>query len=94
MEPLNEEKQTNMDSSMCASSDQAPDWNQINWRKSERQIRRLQARIVNNPKFRDSQKNQLALNFDFAQSPVGMRWKLFTLPNNISKRTDAYLLQN
>ncbi len=36
----------NMDSSMSASSDRAADWNQINWPKSERQVRRLQARIV------------------------------------------------
>jgi RNA-directed DNA polymerase len=36
----------NMDASMCASSDRASDWNQINWPKSERQVRRLQARIV------------------------------------------------
>ena len=36
----------NMDSSMCASSDGARDWNQMNWPQYERQVRRLQARIV------------------------------------------------
>src|ERR1019366_4866432 len=36
----------NMDSSMCASSGNAPHWEQIDWSKYERQVRRLQARIV------------------------------------------------
>jgi len=36
----------NVDSSMCASSDKAAHWDQIDWPKCERQVRRLQARIV------------------------------------------------
>jgi RNA-directed DNA polymerase len=36
----------NVDSSMCASSGQAAHWDQIDWSKCERQVRRLQARIV------------------------------------------------
>lgn len=36
----------NVDSSMGASSDRAPHWDQIDWPKCERQVRRLQARIV------------------------------------------------
>ena len=36
----------NVDSSMCASSGKASHWDQIDWLKCERQVRRLQARIV------------------------------------------------
>jgi len=36
----------NVDSSMCASSGRASPWDQIDWAKCERQVRRLQARIV------------------------------------------------
>ena len=36
----------NMESSMCASSGEASQWEQINWLQCERQVRRLQARIV------------------------------------------------
>jgi RNA-directed DNA polymerase len=36
----------NVDSSMCASSGKAAHWEQIDWAKCERQVRRLQARIV------------------------------------------------
>lgn len=36
----------NVDSSMCASAGHAAHWNQINWPQCERQVRRLQARIV------------------------------------------------
>ncbi len=36
----------NVDSSMCASSGNATHWEQINWPQCERQVRRLQARIV------------------------------------------------
>ena len=36
----------NVDSSMCASSDKAAHWEQIDWAKCERQVWRLQARIV------------------------------------------------
>jgi RNA-directed DNA polymerase len=36
----------NVDSSMCASSGKAAHWEQIDWPKCERQVRRLQARIV------------------------------------------------
>lgn len=36
----------NMDSSMCASSRLANAWEQIDWPQCERQVRRLQARIV------------------------------------------------
>src|SRR5208282_6787970 len=36
----------NVDSSMCASSGKASHWEQINWAKCERQVGRLQARIV------------------------------------------------
>src|SRR5665213_2265815 len=36
----------NVDSSMCASSGQAAQWEQIDWVQCERQVRRLQARIV------------------------------------------------
>ena len=36
----------NVDSSMCASSDKAAHWEQIDWAKCERQVGRLQARIV------------------------------------------------
>ena len=36
----------NVDSSMCASSGKAAHWDQIDWSKYERQVRRLQARIV------------------------------------------------
>ncbi|HTV39171.1 MAG TPA: group II intron reverse transcriptase/maturase [Candidatus Sulfotelmatobacter sp.] len=36
----------NVDSSMCASSGKAAHWQQINWLQCERQVRRLQARIV------------------------------------------------
>ena len=36
----------NVDSSMCASSGQAAHWEQIDWAQCERQVRRLQARIV------------------------------------------------
>lgn len=36
----------NVDSSMCASSGEALHWEQIDWPQCERQVRRLQARIV------------------------------------------------
>src|SRR5271169_218220 len=36
----------NVDSSMCASSGKAAHWEQIDWAKCERQVGRLQARIV------------------------------------------------
>src|SRR5208282_6727214 len=36
----------NMDSSMCASSGDAPPWEQLDWPQCERNVRRLQARIV------------------------------------------------
>src|SRR5467141_4033164 len=36
----------NVDSSMCASSGRASHWDQIDWAKCERQVGRLQARIV------------------------------------------------
>ena len=36
----------NVDLSMCASSGKAAHWEQIDWPKCERQVRRLQARIV------------------------------------------------
>jgi len=36
----------NVDSSMCAASGQASHWEQIDWAKCERQVGRLQARIV------------------------------------------------
>lgn len=36
----------NVDSSMCASSGKATPWEQVDWPKCERQVRRLQARIV------------------------------------------------
>jgi RNA-directed DNA polymerase len=36
----------NVDSSMCASSGWATHWDQVDWPKCERQVRRLQARIV------------------------------------------------
>ena len=36
----------NVDSSMCASSGKVAHWDQVDWPKCERQVRRLQARIV------------------------------------------------
>ena len=36
----------NMDPSMCASSGKTTAWDQIDWSQCERQVRRLQARIV------------------------------------------------
>src|ERR1700689_3689821 len=36
----------NVDTSMCASSGKASHWEQIDWAKCERQVTRLQARIV------------------------------------------------
>ena len=36
----------NMDSSMCASSGNAPHWEQMDWPQCERHVSRLQARIV------------------------------------------------
>ncbi len=36
----------NVDSSMCASLGKVVAWNQISWSQCERQVRRLQARIV------------------------------------------------
>lgn len=36
----------NVDSSMCASSASVPQWDQIDWNRCQRQVRRLQARIV------------------------------------------------
>ena len=36
----------NVDSSMCASSGKAAHWEQVDWPQCERQVRRLQARIV------------------------------------------------
>ena len=36
----------NVDLSMCASSGKAAHWDQLNWPQCERQVRRLQARIV------------------------------------------------
>src|ERR1700741_3638486 len=36
----------NVDSTMCASSGEVAHWQQINWLQCERQVRRLQARIV------------------------------------------------
>ena len=36
----------NVDSSMCASSGRASQWEQIDWPQCERRVRRLQARIV------------------------------------------------
>jgi hypothetical protein len=38
--------QTNVDSSACASSATVEHWDQINWKRCERQVTRLQARIV------------------------------------------------
>src|SRR5208283_2106025 len=46
VEPSQEEKQMNVDLSMCASSGKAAHWDQVDWPKCERQVRRLQARIV------------------------------------------------
>jgi RNA-directed DNA polymerase len=46
MEPSREEKQMNMDSSMCAFSGKATLWEQVNWTRCERNTRRRQARIV------------------------------------------------
>jgi len=46
VEPSQKEKQMNVDSSMCASLGEATHWDQMNWPKCERQVRRLQARIV------------------------------------------------
>jgi RNA-directed DNA polymerase len=34
------------DPSVCAPTDQAPRWHQINWRQAERNVRRLQTRIA------------------------------------------------
>lgn len=36
----------NVEHSACASSTEATDWDQINWKQCERQVERLQARIV------------------------------------------------
>ena len=36
----------NVDQTACASSGKASAWDQMNWPKCERQVRRLQARIV------------------------------------------------
>ena len=36
----------NVDSTMCASSGKVAHWDQVDWPKCERQVRRLQARIV------------------------------------------------
>src|ERR1700689_5021754 len=36
----------NVDSSMCAASGKAAHWDQVDWPKCERQVTRLQARIV------------------------------------------------
>src|SRR5438445_4770967 len=36
----------NADKTVCASSGKASNWDQIDWFKCERQVRRLQARIV------------------------------------------------
>jgi|HubBroStandDraft_1064217.scaffolds.fasta_scaffold99633_2 hypothetical protein len=36
----------NVDLSMCASSGKATHWNQTNWFKCERKVRKLQASIV------------------------------------------------
>src|SRR5664279_798201 len=36
----------NMDSSMCASSGKALAWDQLDWSKHQRHVKRLQARIV------------------------------------------------
>lgn len=36
----------NVASAMCASFNEAPQWNQIDWQDCERRVRRLQARIV------------------------------------------------
>src|SRR5580700_7093551 len=36
----------NVESSMCASSGKASHWDQVDWPQCERQVRRLQARIV------------------------------------------------
>ena len=36
----------NVDHSACASSGKATAWDQLDWLKGERQVRRLQARIV------------------------------------------------
>ena len=36
----------NVDSSMCASSDPTKTWEQLDWTQCERQVSRLQARIV------------------------------------------------
>ena len=36
----------NVDQTACASSGKATTWEQIDWPKCERQVRRLQARIV------------------------------------------------
>src|SRR5262245_54651286 len=36
----------NVDTTMCASSGGSPHWEQIDWPKCERNVRRLQARIV------------------------------------------------
>jgi RNA-directed DNA polymerase len=38
--------QMNVDSSACASSATAEHWDQVNWKQCERQVARLQARIV------------------------------------------------
>ena len=36
----------NVDSSMCASSDHTEHWNQMDWNRCQRKVKRLQARIV------------------------------------------------
>ena len=36
----------NVDLSRCASSSPAPHWEQVDWNRWEREVRRLQARIV------------------------------------------------
>ena len=39
-------KQMNVEQSMCAASDPAARWEQVDWSRCEHKVRRLQARIV------------------------------------------------
>jgi RNA-directed DNA polymerase len=76
----------NVDSSMCASSDQATPWDQIDWPKCERQVWRLQARIVKAT--RESRWNKVkALQRLLTHSFSGKALAVKRVTDNQGKRT-------
>jgi RNA-directed DNA polymerase len=78
----------NVDSSMCASSGKASHWDQLDWPKYERQVRRLQARIVKatrEGRWGKVQTLQRLLTHSFS----GKAWAVKRVTENQGKRTSG-----